>query len=189
MAQQASQAEWQANALAGAEFENLDQLMKNSWENVRTTDPEVETLVELSPLAAVAGKFGLKITSATSQHKPGLTQIAPLKIISGPVAIPASKMIRSHGWVKMDKPLSGTNEGLLVFDSLGGREMGQRIRSTNGWEEVVFYRAATEATELRLNFVLTGMGQVMLDEFTIRSIDLPNLPPRTAASEDNGHSR
>ena len=189
MAQQASQAEWQANALAGAEFENLEQLVTNKWENVRTTDPDVETLVELSPQAAVAGKFGLKITSATSQINSGLTQIAPLKIISGPVAIPASKMIRIHGWVKMDKPLSGTNEGLLLFDSLGGREMGQRIRSTNGWEEVVFYRAATEATELRLNFVLTGMGQVMLDEFTIRSIDLPSLPPRTATSESSGRAR
>jgi hypothetical protein len=99
------------------------------------------------------------------------------------VNVPAGKLIRIHGWVNLVKPLSGTTEGLLVYDSLGGRDLGLRVRQTEGWQEVVLYRATSEPAELRLTLQLQGLGEVLLDEFTVQTLDLPGVNPRAAENK------
>ncbi|MFN6205356.1 MAG: hypothetical protein ACK49R_02825 [Planctomycetota bacterium] len=179
LAAEASRLGWEANGLGAGEFENLEQLLANGWENIRAEDPSVETWVELSPRGAVAGQTGLRLVAATNATAGDNLSQAPLRIQSGNVRVPAGKLVRIHGWVNLAQPLRGTSEGLLIYDTLGGRELGLRVRQTEGWQEVVLYRATAEAAELRLVLQLQGLGEVMLDEFTVQTLDLPPLS-RTA---------
>jgi hypothetical protein len=183
LAGQASRLGWEANGLGAGEFENLQQLLANGWENTRAEDANLETLVELSPQGAVAGQTGLKLVAAASSTPGDNLSQPPLRIQSGTVRLPAGKLVRIHGWVNLAQPLRGTAEGLLIFDSLGGRDLGLRVRQTEGWQEVVMYRATAEAVELRLTFQLQGLGEVFLDEFTVQTLDLPQVP--TARSAEN----
>jgi hypothetical protein len=184
--QQASRIGWEANGLGAGEFENLEQLLANGWENIRADNSEIETLVELSPRAVVAGKTGLRLAADSSAAMSGNLSQPPLRILSGKVNVPAGKLIRIHGWVNLAKPLSGTTEGLLVYDSLGGRDLGLRVRQTDGWQEVVLYRATSEPAELRLTLQLQGLGEVLLDEFTVQTLDLPGISPRAAENKALG---
>lgn len=181
LASQASRLGWEANGLGAGEFENLEQLLANGWENIRAEDPNLETLVELSPQGAVAGQTGLRLVAAAGSAPQGSASRPPLRIHSGSVRIPAGKLVRIHGWVKLPQPLRGTAEGLLIFDSLGGRDLGLRVRQTEGWQEIVMYRATAEEVDLRLTIQLQGLGEVFLDEFTVQSLDLPAPANRSAA--------
>lgn len=180
LAQQVSRVGWEANGLGAGEFENLEQLLANGWENLRADDATIETLVELSPQAAVSGKSGLRLAAETSAVVNGNLSQPPLRIISGPVRVSGGKIVRIHGWVKVAQPLRGTAEGILIFDSLGGRDLGVRLRDTDGWQEVVIYRATSEPTDLRLTFQLQGIGEALFDEFTVQTLDLPSLNSRAA---------
>lgn len=183
----ASQLDWGPNGLGAGEFENLEQMVANGWENFRADDSQLQTLVELSPSAAVAGKTGLRLVAQGEQIGSGLVSLTPLKIVSGAVAVPAGKMVRIHGWVQIRGELQGAPEGLLVYDSLGGKDLGVRISKTDGWEEVILYRSAPEATSVRLTIQMPGTGEAWFDEFTLQTIDLPVIPPRTA--ENQGTAR
>ena len=49
----------------------------------------------------------------------------------------------------------------------------ERIPVTQGWQEFTLYRSATANTDLKITFSLTGLGEAMLNEVTVRAIDLP----------------
>jgi hypothetical protein len=56
---------------------------------------------------------------------------------------------------------------------------------TNGWQEFKLYRAVGESTNVRLNIELTGLGTAMLDEITIRTIDIPTAAPASTPTNSN----
>jgi hypothetical protein len=55
----------------------------------------------------------------------------------------------------------------LVYDSLGGPELGERFQLTDGWREFTFYRVAPADGGLSLTFALTGLGEAALDEVSV----------------------
>ena len=54
-----------------------------------------------------------------------------------------------------------------------GRAMAERIGQTPGWQEFRLYRTATAAGPLTVTFALTGLGEVRIDDVTIRKVTLP----------------
>ena len=43
------------------------------------------------------------------------------------------------------------------------------------WQEFTIYRAAERNGELSVTFAMTGIGEAMIDEVTICTMDLPEL--------------
>lgn len=164
---------WQANGLAGGDFENLEHLLAVGWENSRSSDNGIKTLVELSSQAMVAGEFGLKLEAQSLAGSTSLVHSTPLKISSAPVTMASGKLYRIHGWVNVSQTITGSREGLVIYDSVAGRDLGLRVSQTNGWEEFTLYRSTIEPTAMRLSFHLTGLGTVLLDEVTVTAMDLP----------------
>jgi hypothetical protein len=70
--------------------------------------------------------------------------------------------------VQVESPGKGA---LTIFDSLGGRELGQQLSVSQGWREFTFYRAAPRDHTLLLQFELDGDADVRLDGVTIHLID------------------
>ncbi len=177
---------WNPNGLAGGDFENLKHMQDNGWENHRSDNDQVQTLVELAADAALQGNFGLKISAyPRSTNRDPLVESTPVWIQTGPVAVKSGQLVRIHGWVRIPQTITGSIDGLLITDTLGNDALAERIYATNDWQEFTLYRAVPENGELKIKFALTGFGSVMLDQVTVRTIDIP-LSDREANSNANG---
>jgi hypothetical protein len=175
-----SRGSWKPNGLAGGDFEDLKHMLGNGWENHREESELVSTRVELAASAAVNGRYGLKMSVLEKQPNQGVIESTPLWINSPKTLVKAGQLVRIHGWVNIPKVIRGTHDGLTITDSLGGPEMMERIPITSGWQEFTLYRAAAENESVRVTFALTGTGIAMLDEVTVRAIDLPAESVRQA---------
>ncbi len=167
-------ASWQANGLAGGDFENLQLMTDNQWENHRATLGGVRTHVELATSPVVRGRSSLLLSVDPDEGNPAgsLVDRTPLWIRSGPVPVRAGQLVRIHGWVNIQQPVSGSLEGLRIVDSIGGPDLAERIVLTRGWQEFSIYRCPAEDTQLRLTFELTGFGAASLDEVSVNVLNL-----------------
>jgi hypothetical protein len=180
LANQLATSQWQPNGLAGGDFENLEHMMQNGWENRRLDDVALSTKVELlGGAAAFDGEYGLKMSVSPSEDSQAI-DATPLWITTPRVPVQSGQLLRIHGWVNIPEVIQGSADGMKIVDSIGGEEMSERIPITQGWQEFTLYRGVTTTGHLRVTFELTGIGEVMLDEVTIRVV---NLPSRTRQAQ------
>ncbi len=176
LAAQLGQANWLPNALAGGDFENLQHMIDNGWVNRRTEEDDFETRVELTPSAAIGGKFGLSLSATSSRPNLEIVESSPVWITSGNIPVKSGQLVRIHGWAKVVAPIQGSLEGLTIIDSLGGASLAERITQSGQWQEFSLYRGAPADGNLNITFALTGLGTAQVDEVTVRIAD-PTQPP------------
>lgn len=184
LATQLGQANWQPNALAGGDFENLEHMVKNGWVNRRTEEENIETRVELSPAATVGGSRGLSLSATSQSSGLDVVESAPVWITSGNIPVKSGQMVRIHGWAKLDTAIQGSLEGLTIIDSLGGASLAERITRPGQWQEFSLYRGAAADGNLNITFALTGLGTALIDEVTVRIAD-PNQPPPVSEVQES----
>ena len=172
--------DWNPNGLAGGDFENLNHMMSNGWGNRRLDDELVSTHVELSDTAVVDGNYGLKMSVLEKSSSVGLVEATPLWIATPEIPVKGGQLVRIHGWVNVPQVIKGSHDGLTITESLGGVEMKERILMTKGWQEFTLYRGVDKNRTVQVTFALTGIGVAMVDEVTVRTVDLPPSAPRQA---------
>ncbi len=184
---------WQPNGLAGGDFENLELMTSNQWENHRSTLNGFNTHVELATSRVVRGSSALlmKVEPHDQFGDDSLVDRTPLWIHSGPVPVRAGQLVRIHGWINVPQYIKGSLEGLRIADSIGGPELAERISLTSGWQEFSVYRCPAQDTQLRITFEMTGVGQAFIDEVQVNLIDLSGstsatLQQPTATTEPAG---
>ncbi len=64
-----------------------------------------------------------------------------------------------------------------MFDSVGGPDLGDRIRLTRGWREFTLYRAAGENGNVTVTFALTGLGEAWVDDLSVSLLDPEPIRP------------
>ncbi len=165
--------QWQPNALAGGDFENLEHMVNSGWQNQRMVEDDLITNVDLVTNAANGGQFGLKLSVATDRP-PKLIQTTPVWVTTPKIPVRSGQMVRIHGWVNIPSTIQGSYDGLMITESLGGPALAERITSTEGWQEFTLYRGVPKDGSFDITFALTGLGEAMVDEVTVRTIDLPN---------------
>lgn len=166
---------WNPNGLPGGDFENLDQMTRTGWENRRLNDDRVATLVQLSDDDTVGGLYALRLQATPTSGKQPIDS-PPLWISTPRLPVRGGHLVRIHGWVNIPQVIRGNAEGLIITDSLGGDAMAERIPITEGWQEFTLYRGVPADTELQVTFTLSGYGTAMVDEVTIRTVELPAIP-------------
>ena len=165
---------WNPNGLAGGDFENLEHMRSNGWQNRRIDSDMLATKVELIDTAAVDGKLGLKMSVASISGRPiDLIEAPPLTIETPGVKVKAGEFVRIHGWVNVPNAFVGSQDGLRITDTLGGPAMAERVPITSGWQEFALYRGVEKTGELSVKFEMTGIGVANIDEVTILTIPLP----------------
>jgi hypothetical protein len=176
LAMRLEESRWKPNGLAGGDFENLQHMLAAGWENHRLENDQFATKVELAERAMVDGRYGCRLAV---DLKPGVTQTngpiesPPLWIATPPVSVKGGQLVRIHGWVNIPQTIAANQDGLTIMDSIAGEELMERIPVTDGWQEFTLYRSVAADADLKVTFSLTGLGEAMLDEVTIRAIDVP----------------
>ncbi len=162
-------AAWGPNALAGGDFENLSLLTSSGWKNLASTSPDLTSGVELSLHTPHAGRTALRLQCwpIDTAQAPTVIETPPVAITSAPVPVRGGQIVRIHGWVRVPDPIGGSMDGLLIYDSLTGMHLAERVLHTNDWREFTFYRAAPRDGNVTVTFALSGMGEAWLDDVTM----------------------
>lgn len=161
--------QWSANLLPAGDFESLGHLQSTGWRNLGTVDTRVRANVELAPQAAQGGRNAMRMLAlpADPRDVPAELETPPVQILSPPVPVRRGQLLRIHGWANVPAEISGSVDGLMVYDSISGPQLAARIGATNGWQEFVLYRVAIDNRPISLTFALMGFGEATVDNVTV----------------------
>jgi hypothetical protein len=206
-----------ANRLPGGDFEDLDAMVRAGWRHLEKPAAGIETTCEFVADAAHSGRTGLRLsasfrpkqpntappgsdpvpadapaakpTAAKPPSPPDVIETSPTWIITAPVPVEAGQLVLIRGWVQIPTPITGSVDGLMIVDSLGGEDLALRISKTTGWQPFSLLRVAPQSGALTVTFALTGLGEVRLDDVAIQVVEPagaggltqhapPSRPPR-----------
>ena len=173
LAQRLAASRWAPNRLSGGDFEDLGALLRGGWQHLQRPSAGVQTAAELVDVAAHSGRTGLRLIARpqSAETAPAVVETSPVWIVTPPVAIEAGQLLCIHGWLRIPQPLKGSVDGLMIVDSLSGEDLAQRISKTAGWQQFTLYRVAPRSGPLTITFVLSGLGEVWLDDVTIQAAE------------------
>jgi hypothetical protein len=178
---------WGPNILNGSDFEDLQLLKQAGWLHHQEAATGHLAVVELSAKQPHEGNYCLHLsTQDQPSTKPSESSQRPrVRIISGSVDIKAGSRLRIHGWAKVSPRSQNHSDGLLIYDSLGGPTLGDRIRPTLGWQEFILYRAAPRSGSFHLTCELQGPGEAWLDSVSVQLQEtVPANPPLPVPSQN-----
>jgi hypothetical protein len=172
--------QWGPNVQAAGDMESLDQMIKVGWQQQRLALDDLSTDVTLSLADPHSGRTALRLQAAAANSKraPEAIERPPVWITSSPIPVRQGQLVRIRGWVNVPRRLAASGDGLLIFDSLGGSDLGDRIRLTQGWREFTLYRAVPQTGDLTVTFALTGLGEASIDDLAIALLDPEPIRPR-----------
>lgn len=175
------------NYLAAGDMENLRVMLDAGWRQQRRLPSGIEADVALSIREPHSGRSSTRLAAwvANPKEAPAVLERPPVWITSSPVPVKQGQIVRVHGWVNVPARLIGTADGLHVFDSVGGPELGDRIRITQGWREFTLYRSVPENGQLTLTFALTGLGEASIDSVSVHLLDPPPIRPAGSAAQES----
>ena len=162
--------------LTGGGMEQIEDLAGNGWHHFALRDPAIRTAVEISRTQPASGKGSLCIQSKplNPAESPVVVETPLVWITTPPISVPAGKLLEIQAQVWVPKAIKGSVDGLLVFDSLGGTALAERVGVTRNWRKLVLYRIvpADAANEpLVVTFALTGIGEARIDDVSVRVLE------------------
>jgi hypothetical protein len=173
------------NRLPGGDFEELRTMLGTGWSHFRYPSDGLKTAADLVAGAAHSGNSGLRLSvrGEDPDNPPAVVETPPVWITGPALPVEAGQLVCIQGWVHVPAAVTGSVDGLLIIDSLSGEALARRIRQTNGWRQFTVYRAAPESGRMTLTFALSGLGEVWIDDVTVRFLEpagtgrLTHLPP------------
>jgi hypothetical protein len=159
-------ARWGPNVLAAGQCEDLQHLVQSGWRQHREAGPRIAAKVELTGADAHEGRSCLRLTAIGMQPDDPVDGW-PVRIETAPVSVRRGQLVRINGWAKITQKITGSRDGLMIFDSSAGQALAERIQETRGWQEFTLYRAARRDGPFTVTLTLTGLGEVLLDDISI----------------------
>jgi|GEM_PF-437810 len=162
------------NLLPAGDFEDLQAMLGSGWQRGQTDGEIVSGFVELARQAARSGQYGLRLSAVPRDNRspPEALDAPPIWVISPPIPVRPGQCLRIQGWVQVPRLIQGSVDGLIVSDSIGGETLAWRVRNTSGWQKFEMYRMVPQGGTVRLSFILTGLGEVWLDEVQVQPMEL-----------------
>ena len=120
-----------------------------------------------SPDGKRQGSTGLKLEV---RPQDGKEKMIPLQTDGAIIDVDTSfnaqvgQIICFQGWIKIPRDLTNSVDGIEIFDDQGGRALALRFREATDWKRFAFYRVATNNGPMRVQFSMSGVGEVWLDD-------------------------
>lgn len=162
--------------LAGGGMERIEDLAEAGWRHFALEQATLRSAVEIdrSQPAVGAGSLTLKAEPNSPADAPVVVETPPVWVTTPAVRVPPGRLLEIQARVWVPRPIKGSVDGLLVFDSLGGPALAERVGVTSSWRRLVLYRIVpADAVDepLTVTFALTGMGEARIDDVSIRVLD------------------
>ena len=133
----------------------------------------VLTAADLLAGAAHSGAFGLRLSVVPDdpKHPPAMLDGPPVRFTSPSIMVEAGQIVCIHGWVNVPEAITGSVDGLMIFDSLGGEALADRVGHTTGWKEFALYRVVPQSSAMNVTFAMTGLGEAWIDDVAVHVLD------------------
>jgi hypothetical protein len=171
--------------LRGGGMEGTEDLAVNGWRHFALAQSDLRTAVEIVRQAPASGSGALRLTAAAGdpQAPPVVVETPPVWVTTPPLTVPPGTLVEISARVRVSGAIAGSHDGLLVFDSLGGPALAERVARTADWRRLVLHRIADGGGEpLVVTFALTGLGSAEIDDVSVRALE-PGAAGSVAATE------
>ncbi|MGL4943551.1 MAG: hypothetical protein ACRC46_10215 [Thermoguttaceae bacterium] len=183
----------EANRLPSGDAESAVAWQQNGWSVEEHKTAGVATFAQIVPRAAHSGRGGVELLVHETEPKsmPALFETAPMWITSPPVPVRLGEVLCISFWANIPEPLHGTQDGLIVMDTLGGEALAVRVGATNGWQEFAVYRVPPFNGHCKLIIAVGGGGRVWIDDIAITGVSYltPPTPQTPSPSQPNPWQR
>ncbi len=155
------------NELPNSDLEDLTKMLAAGWRHLTHRQQGITSEANLDTANPHQGKRALRLKasqdSALVTASP-VVESPPAWVVTPDIPVRPGETWRISGWIRIDQPIVGAHEGLLIVDSLGGEPLAYRARQTDGWQPFTLIRKAVEPGYLRLSIVLCGLGEAQIDD-------------------------
>ena len=154
--------------LRSGDFEDIDSMVVEGWRHAQRDIPDVQAGVELKG-DSKQGQYCLRMFALpeSPEAAKGIVHSAPVAVTSPSVTVHAGQILVISGWVRMVHPTAGSLDGFMIYDSIAGSPAAQRWNQKSGWQRFQMVREVTESGPFSISFVLSGLGEVELDDVTV----------------------
>ena len=159
------------NLLRSGDFEDFDTMVTEGWRHARANLEGIRTTAEVSPQAR-GGTFSLRLVAVPGEkaNTPAVVPTAPVTVTSPPMTVYRGQMVYISGWIKVTSPITGTQDGVMLTESLGGPSLALRWRQPVDWQKFDLVREVRETGECTLTLTLNGLGEVFFDDLTVVAV-------------------
>lgn len=187
---------WGRNRLTSGSLNSADLIGEHRWSFGRRLTERAESEVSHIARGTYLGPGALRarVTPIADDALPGGYEGTVIQIRSPSVRVPAGAAIRIDAMVRT-LGFGRPHQGLLVYDTIGGQELGVLVRGRADWTPIRLYRQSTEETEVKVMFELIGAGEATIDEVQLSLWEptknrlLPNLRPLAENPDDESTLR
>jgi|GEM_PF-1050496 len=155
---------WQGQLLTGGDFDQPRLIEESGWSYESRLEKLAEGTVGIDAAAGENGSGALRIETVGRglTPMPGGYAGTVVRVRSAPVSFPVGS------WVRIDARLKtlgfgGANQGLLLYDSDAGSELGCLIRNQPLWTTVRLFRLVTSDRPFRIVLEGIGSGEAVID--------------------------
>jgi hypothetical protein len=89
------------------------------------------------------------------------------------VRLKPGSLVRISVWVRIGAPITGSTDGAMIYDSIGGEPLALRLtQPTKGgaWQPYSLYRRVPASGTLSVTLAMSGMGTVYFDDVHIEPL-------------------
>lgn len=160
---------WGINRMTSGSLDSPELLDNRRWTIGRRMASQADSHVEHITRGTFQGPGALRASVVPIADDPlqGGYEGTVIQIRSPAVRVQPATAIRIDTVVKTIG-FGGPHQGLLVYDSIGGQEMGVLVRGQPDWTPVRLYRQTQDETEVHVMFELIGAGEATIDEVELR---------------------
>jgi hypothetical protein len=156
---------WGRNRLTSGSLDSANLIGVHRWSVGRRMASRATSEVKHVNRGTYQGPGALRaiVTPIADDTLPGGYEGTVIQIRSPSVRIPAGQAIRIDAAVRT-LGFGGPHQGLLVYDTIGGQEMGVLVRGRSDWTPVRLYRQTHGETEVNVMFEVIGAGEATIDD-------------------------
>ncbi len=156
------------DTLDSGRCEDLATMQQSGWQVFRDQQVSAVTNIGISRDRPRHGQSCLRLSAAgATLDETILVESPPLWVTSPAVTLRAGDLVRISGWVRVERPLGASRDGVMVFDSVGGIELAERITLSKEWSRFSMLRTVDSSMPINVTIALTGLGTIDVDEVQI----------------------
>jgi len=157
-------------------MEGIDDLAAAGWRHFVLPQESLRAGVEIDRTHAAVGKgcLVLRAEPTSAEDAPVVVETPSVWVTTPAIRAPAGRLLEIRARVWVPQPVRGSVDGLLVFDSLGGPALAERVGMTPAWRRLTLYRivpADAGDEPFTVTFALTGMGEARIDDVAIHVLE------------------
>lgn len=165
------------NRLPSGNFDSEEEFLPE-WQIAAKPIEGIVALADLHRSAADNESSHLRLSAGAANLRdvPRYLNEPLVTAVSPGIPVERGDLVHVTGRVRVKTAPIRTLDGLKISDSAGGESLALSFRTAGEWEEFEMFRTPGEDMEFRVQFTLHGLGEVWIDDLSVKVLPMENVP-------------